>query len=98
MSKQRPWRSAGGCRAGTPVELQRDATGRAPLTDRQAEVVQAIREHVHEHGWPPTMRDLAARFGWSGPSAAFQQLAYIERKGWIVRLPGASRAIRIVGE
>jgi SOS-response transcriptional repressor LexA len=97
--KRRPgWKSGGGL-GGTRIAVApRDARGRAALSNRQADVVQAIREHVAAHGWPPTCRELAERFRWSGPSAAKAVVDVLVAKGWVEKLPGSSRAIRVVGE
>jgi SOS-response transcriptional repressor LexA len=97
--KRRPgWKSGGGL-GSTPIAIApRDAFGRAALSNRQFEVVEAIRDHVATHGWPPTCNELSKRFGWSGPSAAKSVLDVLVAKGWAVRQAGASRAIRIVGE
>lgn len=96
--RRRGWKSGGGC-AGIRIEqADRDSGGRVPLTVRQREVVEAIRDHIAAHGWAPTLRELADRFAWSGPSAAKQHLAYLQRKGWVVVGDRLSRAIRVVGE
>lgn len=97
--KRPGWRSSGGCPRGVSLaDGPRDAAGRVLLTQRQRQVLDAIGSHIATHGWPPTLRELADRFGWSGPSAAKQQITWLERKGWLVVGRSMSRAIRIVGE
>lgn len=99
MRRRRPgWKSGGGCGGRPLAEADRDELGRAPLSVRQREVVEAIRDHIEANGWPPTCRELATRFRWSGPSAAKQVLGVIEAKGWIEVGKRMSRAIRIMGE
>lgn len=97
MSRQ-GWKSGGGCQGTAIADAPRDAFGRVPLTRRQKAVVAAIRQHVLAHGWAPTCRELSELFGWSGPSAAHQQIAWLVKKGWIERMPGSARALRVVGE
>lgn len=98
INRRPGWKSGGGCMGVRIERADRDSVGRVPLTVRQREVVQAIRDHIAAHGWAPTLRELADRFAWSGPSAAKAHLAYLQRKGWVVVGDRMSRAIRLVGE
>lgn len=95
--RYKPWKSGGGC-AGTKIESAgRDAAGRVTLTNQQRQVFAYLRQHIAEHGWPPTTRELVGRFKWASPNAAVCHLVALHRKGWIVRGSGMARAIRIVG-
>jgi repressor LexA len=66
------------------------------LTRRQNEILELIREHLQDTGFPPTRAEIAARFGFSSPNAAEEHLRALERKGAIEILPGASRGLRIL--
>ena len=66
------------------------------LTRRQNEILELIRNHLHETGFPPTRAEIAAHFGFSSPNAAEEHLRALERKGAIEILPGASRGLRIL--
>jgi len=66
------------------------------LTRRQSEILELIRTHLHETGFPPTRAEIAAHFGFSSPNAAEEHLRALERKGAIEILPGASRGLRIL--
>jgi repressor LexA len=66
------------------------------LTRRQAEILELIREHLEETGFPPTRAEIAAHFGFSSPNAAEDHLRALQRKGAIEILPGASRGLRIL--
>jgi repressor LexA len=66
------------------------------LTRRQAEILELIRNHLEETGFPPTRAEIAAHFGFSSPNAAEEHLRALERKGAIEILPGASRGLRIL--
>ena len=35
-----------------------------PVTDRQREVLRYVVEHVEAEGYPPSVREVCARFGW----------------------------------
>jgi repressor LexA len=66
------------------------------LTRRQAEILDLIRSHLEETGFPPTRAEIAAHFGFSSANAAEDHLRALERKGAIEILPGASRGLRIL--
>jgi len=66
------------------------------LTRRQNEILELIREHLHETGFPPTRAEICAHFGFSSPNAAEEHLRALARKGAIEMLPGASRGLRIL--
>ena len=66
-----------------------------PLTARQAEILQLIRDVVQSTGFPPTRADIAQVLGFKSANAAEDHLRALERKGYIELLPGASRGIRL---
>jgi repressor LexA len=66
------------------------------LTRRQAEILELIRSHLEETGFPPTRAEIAVHFGFSSPNVAEDHLRALERKGAIEILPGASRGLRIL--
>jgi repressor LexA len=66
------------------------------LTRRQTEILELIRSHLEETGFPPTRAEIAVHFGFSSPNAAEDHLRALERKGAIEILPGASRGLRIL--
>jgi repressor LexA len=70
----------------------------AGLTDRQALILDIIKEHIEESGFPPTRAELAEILGFKSVNAAEDHLRALERKGYIEILPGASRGIRLLEE
>ncbi len=68
------------------------------LTARQAEILEAIRNHIAEHGRPPSRPELAASLGIASTNAIFKHLAALEKKGAIELSPGAARGIRVTHE
>jgi repressor LexA len=66
------------------------------LTRRQNEILEFVREHLRETGFPPTRAEISARFGFSSANAAEEHLRALARKGVIEILPGASRGLRIL--
>lgn len=68
------------------------------LTNRQQEVLDIIRRHIHETGYPPTRVDIANELGFRSANAAEEHLKALARKGAIEMIPGTSRGIRLIGE
>ncbi len=66
-----------------------------PLTRRQQEILDLIREHLDEHGAPPTRAEIAHTLGFRSANAAESHLRALARKGAIELTPGASRGIRL---
>ncbi len=67
------------------------------LTLRQKEVFEFLKDFLREKGFPPTLREMASHFGLKGPKAPQKTLNILERKGYIRKVPGGSRAIEIIG-
>ena len=63
------------------------------LTQRQEEILNLIKTHILDLGFPPTRADIAKSLGFKSPNAAEQHLRAIEKKGYIKILSGASRGI-----
>ena len=67
----------------------------SPLTPRQAEILETIRDHIAEQGRPPSRPELARLLGIASTNGVFKHLAALERKGAIALTPGSARGIRI---
>jgi repressor LexA len=67
------------------------------LTLTQEKVYLFLKEYLGEKGFPPTLREIASHFGLRGPKAPQKTLNILERKGYIRKVPGGSRAIEIIG-
>ncbi|MGH6820547.1 MAG: transcriptional repressor LexA, partial [Methylocella sp.] len=65
------------------------------LTERQAEVLQMIRDFLQSTGFPPTRADIARELGFRSPNAAEDHLKALARQGFIEMQPGASRGLRL---
>ncbi len=66
------------------------------LTIKQERVFSFLPEYLKKKGYPPTVREIAEHLSLAGPNAAKKFLDILERKGYINRSPGNSRAIEIV--
>ena len=66
-----------------------------PLTSRQEEVLQLIKDTMVATGMPPTRAEIALRLGFKSANAAEEHLKALARKGVIDILPGTSRGIKV---
>jgi repressor LexA len=65
------------------------------LTKRQQQVLDIVRQHIDQTGYPPTRADIARELGFKSANAAEEHLKALARKGAIEIIPGASRGIRL---
>ncbi|MEH6589714.1 MAG: transcriptional repressor LexA [Halioglobus sp.] len=65
------------------------------LTNRQQQVLDIIRTHIDQTGYPPTRADIAREMGFKSANAAEEHLKALARKGAIEMIAGASRGIRL---
>jgi repressor LexA len=66
------------------------------LTSRQRRVLEYVRAQVREKGVPPSVREIADRFGFRSTRSAFDHLRALQRKGRIRRRKG-HRGLVVVG-
>ncbi|MCW3172677.1 transcriptional repressor LexA [Shewanella subflava] len=69
-----------------------------PLTPRQAEILELIKNNISETGMPPTRAEIATRLGFKSANAAEEHLKALAKKGFIEIMPGTSRGIRLTQE
>ncbi len=67
-----------------------------PITQQQQRVLDFIREHVAEQGWPPTQAEIARGLGFRSANAAVDHVRALKKKGYIDIAPGVARGIRLV--
>lgn len=65
------------------------------LTQRQQQVLDFVRQHITDTGYPPTRADIAQELGFKSANAAEEHLKALARKGAIEMVAGASRGIRL---
>jgi len=66
------------------------------LTTKQKKVLHFLKSYIQVKGFPPTLREIASHFGLRGPKAPQKTLQILEKKGYIRRVPGGSRAIEML--
>ncbi|MEP1472231.1 MAG: transcriptional repressor LexA [Halieaceae bacterium] len=65
------------------------------LTNRQQQVLDIVKQHIDDTGYPPTRADIAKELGFKSANAAEEHLKALARKGAIEMIAGASRGIRL---
>jgi repressor LexA len=69
-----------------------------PLTRRQAEILEAIRQQIAETGVPPSRPELAKALGIASTNGVFKHLDALAKKGAIELIPNSARGIRVMDE
>src|SRR5512139_383334 len=67
------------------------------LTPTQEKVFDFLKYSLKKKGYPPTVREIASNFGLKSPRGPQKTLRILERKGYLRKVPGESRAIEILG-
>ena len=67
-----------------------------PLTKRQQEVLDFVKDAQHREGTSPTLREICEYFGFRSPKAAADHLSALQRKGALSRQARRARSLRIV--
>lgn len=66
-----------------------------PLTPRQQEILDFIRDTQEREGSPPTRAEICAAFGFRSPNAAETHLRALAAKGALLLEEGRARGIRL---
>jgi repressor LexA len=66
------------------------------LTDNESKVLKFIREFKTQYCYPPTLHDICEEFGWASSNSARKPIKKLVAKGYLERVDGVSRGIRIV--
>ncbi len=71
-------------------------TGRGSLTGRQNEIYEYVCSVIEQTYAPPTIPEIASHFGLRSTNGVYEHLQALEAKGYIERLKGKARGIRIL--
>ena len=96
VGKQRRRRE--GDEPGGAQDLDRLEPPLRPLSDRQNQILKFIRSELETRGYAPSVRDIVRHVGDRSPTSVHRHLKTLERHELIVRDPGKSRSIRLLGE
>jgi repressor LexA len=66
------------------------------LTDRQAKILDFIRQVTRVRNYPPSVREIGEAVGLSSSSTVHNHLNHLERRGLIRRDPSKSRTVQLV--
>lgn len=66
-----------------------------PLTPTGRAILDAIQASIDLHGYPPTMREIAAATGIASVSTVSEHLDRLQADGYLRRQPGSPRAITL---
>ena len=66
-------------------------------TKKQQAVLEFIKAHLIEKGFPPTVREIAAHFGFASPLSAQLHITALIKKGFLKKTPFKQRSIEIIG-
>ena len=67
------------------------------ITSRQQMVLNYLADYLERRGFPPTLREIAAYLEITSLKAVERHLKALEKKGYLQRTGGISRAIELVG-
>jgi len=73
-----------------------DADDFGGLPPRQRDVIRLIVQLTDEHGYPPTLAELAKAMGLRNRMTVHQHVAALKRKGFVQWEPGLNRSLRVV--
>ncbi|MBI2407068.1 MAG: hypothetical protein HYV19_02030 [Gemmatimonadetes bacterium] len=70
---------------------------RAPLTAIEEQVYHYLLDHLAEHTFQPSVRDIGRHCRIASTKSVTDVLASLEAKGYIERMAGRSRGVRLLG-
>ncbi|MDD3570018.1 MAG: transcriptional repressor LexA [Lachnospiraceae bacterium] len=66
------------------------------LSAKQQQILQFIKQEVHQKGYPPSVREICEAIGLKSTSTVHGHLSRLEKKGYIRRDPTKPRAIEVL--
>ena len=66
-------------------------------TKKQQAVLEFIKSHIIEKGFPPTVREVAGHFGFASPLSAQLHITALIKKGLLKKTPFKQRSLEIIG-
>ena len=68
---------------------------KGPISDKQAQILEYIKDQIMEKGYPPAVREICEAVHLKSTSSVHSHLATLEKRGYIRREPTKPRAIEI---
>jgi len=69
-----------------------------PLTKRQKEILDHVRDFIEDHGYAPSFEEIAEHFQYSSLATVHEHLSNLERKGYIRKAYNESRSLELVDQ
>ncbi|MDE2805910.1 MAG: transcriptional repressor LexA [Gemmatimonadota bacterium] len=69
-----------------------------PLTKRQKQILDFLKEFIGEHGYAPSFDEIRAAFGYTSLATVHEHLSNLQRKGYIRRSYRESRSVEFPPE
>jgi repressor LexA len=64
-------------------------------TKRQQQILEVIEQHLQDHGYPPSVREIGQAVGLTSPSTVHTHLAVLQKLGYLKRDATKPRAIEV---
>ena len=61
------------------------------LTDKQKDILNFLRKFTAENGYPPTVKEVMAKFNFASPTAVTTHLIALEKKGFVKKTGNRAR-------
>jgi repressor LexA len=74
------------------------AAGKRPLTRRQREIFDFVRDFVGEQGYAPSLEEIGAHFGLSSVATVHKHVQHLAEKGYLRKAWNRSRSIEPLEE
>ena len=69
------------------------AAGKRPLTRRQREIFDFVRDFVGDHGYAPSLEEIGAHFRLSSVATVHKHVQHLAEKGYLRKAWNRSRSI-----
>ncbi len=69
-----------------------------PLTSRQEQILNFIKDYTRDAGYPPSVREICEGVGLSSPASVHAQLNTLQKRGYLSRAGSKTRSLTFPGE
>ncbi len=66
------------------------------LSPRQEDILKFVENTQYQQGLAPTLREIAAHFGFTSPNAALIHVQALREKGYLKSTPGRARTLQVI--
>lgn len=66
------------------------------LTKRQKQIYDFVRDHIQEHGYAPTLKEIGDEFGLSSPATVYKHVEQLVQKGYLRKAAHQGRGLELV--